>query len=156
MRILYVEDDSVLANLVKTFLSRDEVLVTGKLSEAISYLNHESFDFLIADLHLEDSDANTTLTLLDDFDVPKIIVTVDDDERLMETALLMDHPPEDYILKGDHPGIHLIRKIKFNVDKVRNEHEKSRGGMLSYFDSETLAHIKHSLTESLQHKQLIM
>lgn len=155
MKILHIEDDVILTNLVKTFLSHDEVLTVIKLSDAIELLNKETFDFLIVDLHLEDSLPNQTLTLLDDYDIPKIIVTVDDDEQLMESALLLDYPPMDYVLKQDYPGIHLIRKIKFNVDKVRREHEKSSVEPYSFFDKHTFEQIKLSICEPINHKHLM-
>jgi DNA-binding response OmpR family regulator len=155
MRILHIEDDTILANLVKEFLPRDNVTIVTKLSDAINLLDKEHFDMMIADLHLDDSNADVTLSLLDDYDIPKVIVTVEDDEKVMEKALLLDHPPEDYILKQEHPGIHLIRKIKFNIEKLRHEQQKNTTVQSSFFTDKDFAQICDSISEPLKYKHLI-
>jgi response regulator of citrate/malate metabolism len=155
MKILYIEDEFYITELVKTYIINDEVVIARKLREAIELLNNKSFDFLIVDLYLEDSDPNETLSLLDNYNIPKIIVTGDDDEKLIERALLLNNPPVDYVLKQDYPGIHLIRKILFNIEKIRKENNKILKEKFLSFDGDTFNQIQFHISKSLPCGQLI-
>ncbi len=150
MKILCLEDELNTAIAIKTFLAPDEVIIKTTLKEAIEALHKNAFSFAIIDLNLPDSEGIATLKALDEFDIPKMVITADVNEDISSAATFLAHAPIDYVLKLDYPGVHLLKKIRFNVERT-----KKNSSFFSTITFETFEEIKHAIAAPIHHKHLV-
>ncbi len=110
-KILVVEDETKIADIVKAYLEKENFRVTAVETgqEAISILK-DGFDLIILDLMLPDMDGEDICsTIRNDSDVPIIMLTAksDEEDRIKGLGLGAD----DYVVKPFSPR-ELIARVK--------------------------------------------
>jgi len=121
-RILVVEDESKIAEIVKAYLEKDafEVTVAHTGEKAVSLLK-EGFDLIILDLMLPDMDGEDICeTIRKDSDLPIIMLTAksDEDDRIAGLGLGAD----DYVVKPFSPR-ELVARVKALLRRVKGTKE---------------------------------
>jgi two-component system, response regulator PdtaR len=101
-KILIVEDDEVISNLIKWRLVEMGYRICGQAAtgaEAISLTNETNPDAILMDLSLKgDMDGiETSKTIKKHFNIPIIILTAHSEEKILEKITPIK--PADYILK---------------------------------------------------------
>lgn len=101
MYILLVEDDAVIADAIRTFLSGEGMAVehVASISHAKSILNKSNFDLCILDLNLPDGNGITWLTWLrkNQYSLPVLILTASNSIDDKVTGL--KNGADDYLVK---------------------------------------------------------
>jgi len=124
-RILHIEDDPLQIQLVRTFLYRKNVEdsfiyeTCTSLEEAKLRLDLESFDIILLDLALPDSEGITSITAVRAFcsNTPIVVLTATED---IKTAKASIHAgASSYVLKSDISALPLI--LILTVEKWRME-----------------------------------
>lgn len=142
-KILVVEDEKKIADIVKSYLQREgfavEVAPTGQ--RALSLLKN-GFDLVILDLMLPDMDGESICSSLREIsDVPLIMLTAKsaEDDRIRGLGLGAD----DYVVKPFSPR-ELVARVKAHLRRLRKEEKKvlSFNGGLLRIDTSTLAVLK--------------
>ena len=121
-RILVVEDESKIAEIVKAYLEKDsfEVTVAHTGEKAVSLLK-EGFDLIILDLMLPDMDGEDICeTIRKDSDLPIIMLTAksDEDDRIAGLGLGAD----DYVVKPFSPR-ELVARVKALLRRAKGTKE---------------------------------
>jgi len=121
-RILVVEDESKIAEIVKAYLEKDsfEVTVAHTGGKAVSLLK-EGFDLIILDLMLPDMDGEDICeTIRKDSDLPIIMLTAksDEDDRIAGLGLGAD----DYVVKPFSPR-ELVARVKALLRRAKGTKE---------------------------------
>lgn len=121
-RILVVEDESKIAEIVKAYLEKDafEVTIANTGGKAVSLLK-EGFDLIILDLMLPDMDGEDICeTIRKDSDIPIIMLTAksDEDDRIAGLGLGAD----DYVVKPFSPR-ELVARVKALLRRVKGTKE---------------------------------
>ncbi|MGE5547606.1 MAG: response regulator [Solirubrobacterales bacterium] len=126
IRLLLIEDDPADARLVELMLRRlpdrrFEVVIAGRLGEALKRLSEDSFAVVLADLSLPDSAGLATLTAVSEAAprLPVVVLTGNDDDTLALEAL--KHGAQDYVVKGQGDGIMLSRVIRYAIERKSAE-----------------------------------
>ncbi len=121
-RLLLVEDNFGDARLAQEMLSESpefEVHVTcvGRLNQAIEALTNQSFDVVLLDLSLPDSNKLEGLQRLQPLskEAPIIVLTGLNDKAQALEAL--KHGAQDYLLKGTMNSDALIRVIQYSIER---------------------------------------
>ncbi len=117
-RILVVEDENKIAELVSAYLEKERFTVTVAETgqRAISVLK-DGFDLVILDLMLPDMDGEDICrTIREDSDVPIIMLTAksDEEDRIKGLGIGAD----DYIVKPFSPR-ELVARVKALLRRVR-------------------------------------
>lgn len=117
-RILVVEDEKKIAELVSAYLEKERFTVTVAETgqRAISVLK-DGFDLVILDLMLPDMDGEDICrTIREDSDVPIIMLTAksDEEDRIKGLGIGAD----DYIVKPFSPR-ELVARVKALLRRVR-------------------------------------
>ncbi len=134
-RILVVEDESKIAEIVKAYLEKDafEVTIAHTGERAVSLLK-EGFDLIILDLMLPDMDGEDICeTIRRDSDLPIIMLTAksDEDDRVAGLGLGAD----DYVVKPFSPR-ELVARVKALLRRAKGTKEiKSFNNMDLVIDS---------------------
>jgi pilus assembly protein CpaE len=130
LNVLLVEDNALSAHLTKTMLGRAdncgfEVRIAESLMGALDHLGAHTFDVILLDLTLPDSEGLGTLTTIRVHapQVPVLVLTASDDEALASAAL--DHGAQDYIIKGTFDGNSLGRSLLYAVKRHRQAMENT-------------------------------
>lgn len=131
LRVLVVEDNPAYLDLIREYMSdsgfnRFQIDSVSRLSEAIARLGGESFDLLLIDLILPDSQGLETFLNLRKAapGTPSIILTGYDDE---ETAIAaVRNGAQDYLIKGEIIGNTLARAAQYALERKRMEVELSQ------------------------------
>lgn len=120
--LLVVEDDPDDFYLVKEILGRDShnaytLRQANSLEQAREVIAEETFDLILLDLGLQDSEGLSTLkSLLEtDTSIPVIVMTGIDDERLGEEAIKLG--AEDYVPKNIVSTTLLGRSIAYSIER---------------------------------------
>ena len=121
-RILVVEDESKIAEIVKAYLEKDsfEVTFAHTGEKAVSLLK-EGFDLIILDLMLPDMDGEDICeTIRKDSDLPIIMLTAksDEDDRIAGLGLGAD----DYVVKPFSPR-ELVARVKALLRRAKGTKE---------------------------------
>ena len=121
-RILVVEDETKIAEIVKAYLEKDsfEVTVAHTGGKAVSLLK-EGFDLIILDLMLPDMDGEDICeTIRKDSDLPIIMLTAksDEDDRIAGLGLGAD----DYVVKPFSPR-ELVARVKALLRRAKGTKE---------------------------------
>lgn len=122
IRLLLVEDNPDDVDLVREFAALgDEYLFAisdaGRLSEAVDILSQDSFDLVLCDLGLPDSQGLETFIKLHTMvpDVPIIVLTGMSDRELAMTAVRSG--AQDYIMKGEIRGPLLGKAVQYAIER---------------------------------------
>ncbi|BAZ11938.1 multi-sensor hybrid histidine kinase [Calothrix sp. NIES-4071] len=126
LKVLLVEDNPGDVLLLEEFLldvpaAKVNLIPVERLWDALNYLGKESFDAILLDLSLPDSQG------LETFDkihacfpaIPIIVLTGLDDETIATTAV--QHGAQDYLLKGQVSGNLLVRSMRYAIERQRAE-----------------------------------
>ncbi|MDY6875830.1 MAG: response regulator [Chloroflexota bacterium] len=123
-RVLIVEDDPGNAQLVKLVLSASphfafEVKVVERLSAAIECLRGDSFDVILLDLGLPDSQGLDTISKVqaENQETPIVVLTGFDDEEMGVRA--MQEGAQDYLVKGEYTCQLLTRSVRYAVERKK-------------------------------------
>jgi DNA-binding response OmpR family regulator len=126
-RILIVEDEEKISNIVKSYLDREgftvSVVSTGQ--KAMEMM-HRGYDLVILDLLLPDMDGESVCTEIRRFsDIPIVMLTAksSEDERVRGLGLGAD----DYVVKPFSPR-ELVARVKAHLRRV----QKKDGQVLSF------------------------
>jgi PAS domain S-box-containing protein len=131
MKVLLVEDNLVDARMVRELLKNSrsvtfELQHVTRLDAALDCLRRETFDVVLLDLGLPDSQATQTLALtkMAHSGLTILVLTVLHDESIALEALRSG--VQDYLVKGQFNGELLIRAILYAVERKRAEEEGRR------------------------------
>lgn len=126
MKILLVEDDADYAALMQTILHYSDVLTlevtwAGSLKEAIALLSQQSFNAMLLDLSLPDSNGADTFHRAREAapHLPIILLTSNDDEEIGLEAVR--YGIQDYLIKGRADGHQVIRAIRYAIERKQME-----------------------------------
>ncbi|MFQ6013455.1 MAG: response regulator [Thermoplasmata archaeon] len=126
IRILLVEDnpgDVLLLHLAVQQTGAAEVKLerVPRLGEAIKRAERSSFDVILLDLSLPDSQGLDTVTRAVEQvpDIPIIILTANDDDELGFQAVRRG--AQDFLIKGQVDEIQLLRSIRFAIERHRRK-----------------------------------
>ncbi|GAB1540452.1 hypothetical protein NUACC21_31210 [Scytonema sp. NUACC21] len=126
MKVLLVEDNPGDVRLLQEFLwevPAVEFLLqqAQKLDEALKYLEEESFDVILLDLLLPDSEGLETFVKIHRQApaIPVIVLTGFDDETVALNA--MQQGAQDYLVKGQVNGDLLFRSMRYAIERQRTE-----------------------------------
>ncbi len=126
IHILLIEDNETDAILVQSDLQYamgDQVTVTHveRLSSALELIHKESFDLILSDLTLPDSDGITTINELRKHaaSIPIAVLSFRDDEKLAIKAIKAG--AQDYLVKGSLTEGVLARVIRYSIERQRIE-----------------------------------
>lgn len=104
MRILLIEDDDGFGILFKRFLApySSEILQVKTITEAWHLANERTFDVLIVDLRLQDSDREKTLGMLPEFRrlQPDAAIIVCSGDITMTTEIALESGADLYLPKS--------------------------------------------------------
>lgn len=126
IKVLLVEDNPGDVLLLQEFLkdvtaAMVELVPVEQLDEALSYLAHESFDVMLLDLSLPDSQGLETFIRAHNQakSTPIIVLTGIADETLALKA--MQEGAQDYLVKGQVTGDLLVRSMRYAIERQRIE-----------------------------------
>jgi PAS domain S-box-containing protein len=126
MKSLLVEDNPADARLIREMLKDSpagtfQVEEVGRLDSALERLRQGTFDVVLLDFALPDSQGMQTLTRTQQAsrDVPIVVLTGLDDERLALEAVRAG--AQDYLVKGRFESQLLVRTIRYAVQRKRAE-----------------------------------
>jgi DNA-binding response OmpR family regulator len=119
-KILIIEDDKEIADLLKLYLDREGYESTHCTSgeSGIEMIEHQSFDLLILDLNLPQMDGFQTLAQIRrTHNLPIIIVSArnEDGDKLMAFG----EGTDDYVTKPFSPGV-LVARIRAHVRRSKH------------------------------------
>jgi DNA-binding response OmpR family regulator len=123
-KILVVEDEEKISDLVKAYLEKEgfSVKVANTGQNAISSVK-EGFDLIILDLMLPDMDGEDICeTIREDSDIPIIMLTAKSEEEDRVKGLGIG--ADDYVVKPFSPR-ELVARVKALLRRVQGKKEKS-------------------------------
>jgi DNA-binding response OmpR family regulator len=121
-KILLVEDEEKISEIVKAYLEKDgyEVTTADTGQQALSILKEE-FDLIILDLMLPDMEGEDICqTIREDFDIPIIMLTAKsgEEDRIKGLGIGAD----DYVVKPFSPR-ELVARVKAHLRRVKGSKE---------------------------------
>lgn len=121
IHVLLVEDSATDADLFRKMFLRSgkkgDLIQVERLSQAIATCNQQSFNVVLLDLNLPDSEGLDTVA---EFraavpDIPVVVLTMMDDEELALQA--MTRGAQDYLVK-DQITVHLLlRSLRYAIER---------------------------------------
>ncbi|MDZ7970098.1 MAG: response regulator [Nostoc sp. DedSLP03] len=124
IKVLLVEDNPgdvlLLQELFKEVTTvAVELMPVERLSEAVNYLTNETFDVILLDLSLPDSQGLQTFVIAHNQAkaTPIIVLTGINDETLATSA--MQQGAQDYLVKGQVTGDLLVRSMRYAIERQR-------------------------------------
>jgi PAS domain S-box-containing protein len=125
MRILLVDDDPMLADLIQKFLEREEEIeieATRSGSEALEKISHEKFDAIVLDYELPGMNGIDLLRMIKrrGDDIPAIIFTGKSREEVAIRAL--NYGAEYYLQKKGDPRLNFL-ELFYMVREAVRRHE---------------------------------
>ncbi|MEJ7595930.1 MAG: response regulator [Planctomycetaceae bacterium] len=128
MNILLVEDNPVDKMFVTQSLQQVDgfdyqLTCTGSLSEALEKLDASTFDVVLLDLWLPDSEGLETChrVVAANRDIPVVVMTGIDDRTLAKEAIRAG--AQDYLVKGAYPGSAVARVLQYAIDRHQFQRE---------------------------------
>jgi phosphoserine phosphatase RsbU/P len=155
IRILLVEDDPGDARLLREMLAdagtmRSELVWSTQLGEALQRLSAESFDVILLDLSLADSQGWGTFDKMHGHTthVPIVVLTGLDDEAVAVRA--MGEAAQDFLVKGHVDGQLLARAIRYAIERqqLATALIQTRQQQLEMKD-QLLSHVSHEFRTPL-------
>jgi signal transduction histidine kinase len=130
LNILLIEDNPGDQRLIREMLTgakqtKFDVEVAGRLSEGMRYLADSSFDAILLDLSLPDSQGLDTFVALRAAvrETPIVVLSGFDDETTAVHSVQAG--AQDYLIKGQVDGQLLIRSLRYAVERGRLERERA-------------------------------
>ncbi|WP_445632055.1 response regulator [Nostoc sp. DSM 114167] len=124
IKVLLVEDNPgdvlLLQELFKEVIAVVvELMPVERLYEAVNYLTNETFDVILLDLSLPDSQGLQTFVIAHNQAkaTPIIVLTGINDETLATSA--MQQGAQDYLVKGQVTGDLLVRSMRYAIERQR-------------------------------------
>ena len=128
IRILLVEDNPLDVRLLREALrgfngNQPSVTSVARLDEALASLAQESFDVVLLDLSLPDSEGFDTLVRVraQAPALPIVVLTGYDDDHFAMRA--MQEGAQDYLVKGQMDGSLILRSVRYAVERARTTAE---------------------------------
>lgn len=129
--VLLVEDNPGDADYIKLQLAKAsetafDVKVAGWLQTALTMLANDSFDVVLLDLSLNDSQGIDTVVRVREADsrIPIIVMTGSDDLQMAITCVNYD--AQDYLIKNEVQAKHLERSILQAIARARKSRNSKR------------------------------
>ncbi len=126
MHMLLVEDNPAEARFLQellkgTLFGRFDLVHTQRLWDAIAYLNKESFDLILLDLTLPDSQGIESLDSLIEQapSLPIVVLTNTNDEELAVEAVR--HGAQDYLVKRNINQDLLVRSLRYAIQRKQSQ-----------------------------------
>jgi two-component system, cell cycle sensor histidine kinase and response regulator CckA len=126
LRVLLVEDNPGDVHLLRELLwdvtgEQFQLIPVERLEEALKSIETESFDVMLLDLSLPDSQGlETFITARRQIpNIPIIVLTGTNDETLALRA--MQEGAQDYLVKGQVSGDLLVRSMRYAIERQRSE-----------------------------------
>ncbi|MDO9471065.1 MAG: response regulator [Nitrosomonas sp.] len=126
IHILLIEDNETDAILVQSDLQQAmgeqiSVVHTERLDSALKLIQQQSFDLILSDLTLPDSDGVATINRLRESaaSIPIAVLSFRDDEKLAIKAIKAG--AQDYLVKGSLSEGVLARVIRYSIERKRIE-----------------------------------
>jgi len=123
-RVLLIEDHRQYAAMLRTILSQTNaaqfsLTCTEDLHTSLEALKSDSFDIILLDLSLPDSQGYNTFCEVHNQapHIPIVVITASDDKALALQAVR--EGAQDYIVKGDMDARQFIRSIQYAVERHR-------------------------------------
>lgn len=141
-RILVVEDDAIDRRAMQRLLSGsslplEEVIFVDCLGKALAALAQGTFDLLLLDLNLPDSNGLDTLVAMERShpDVAKVVVTGEEGEGLGLEAVAGG--AQDYLVKGRFNVDAITRVVRYSVERKKLDEalRHSRGKLNAMLES---------------------
>ncbi len=130
MKLLLIEDNPADVRLMQELLKESsrgsfQCRQAGRLDSALESLRRETFDLVLLDLGLPDSQGMNTLSAAQQAtDLPLVVMTGLDDERFALEAVRAG--AQDYLVKGHFDTELLVRTIRYAVERKRAQQEVRR------------------------------
>ncbi len=121
IKTLLIEDDQSSADLISEFLRqnhcRASVCHVGSIKESVDCLKNETFDVILLDLTLPDSEGMNTLDSITRVNtvLPIVILTGLNDESL--AVEMIKKGAQDYLVKGQFNSSLLMRVIQYAIER---------------------------------------
>ena len=139
IKVLLIEDNPGDARLIREILAEARGTVFNlecmdRLSTARDCLDRESFDLVLLDLSLPDSQGYDTFAKVHTHvpHMPVVVLSGLDDETLAVKAV--QEGAQDYLVKGQVDSNVLVRSIRYAIERKRAEETIRK---LAYYDSLT-------------------
>jgi len=122
-KILIVEDEKKISDIVGSYLERDgfKVTIANTGQDALQQIKN-NFDLIILDLMLPDIDGETICSSIREFsDVPIIMLTAksSEDDRIKGLGIGAD----DYVIKPFSPR-ELVARVKAHLRRTKKNEKK--------------------------------
>jgi len=128
LRLLVVEDDPVDRTMLNRLLKRSSLAVAeincvDRVARALECVGQSSFDVILLDLGLPDSEGMDAVMQLqaEAPDIPIIVLTGLDDEEAATRAV--QKGVQDFLVKGQVDGNLLVRSIRYALERKKAERE---------------------------------
>lgn len=126
IKVLLIEDNPGDARLLQELLvevrsTRFELIQVERLSQGLQQLQDQSFDVILLDLSLPDTQGLQTFVNLynRDCNTPIVVITGLNDETLASKAV--QGGAQDYLVKDQIIGDGLVRSIRYAIERKRAE-----------------------------------
>lgn len=138
-RILLIEDNEGDARLLTELLTfsspgRYELVQVGTLKEALALLTNHSFNVVLTDLNLPDTDGVNTVKHIQNHNqfIPIVVLSGENSEELALEVVQIG--AQDYLVKGQGDGHLISRAIDYSIERKRIEQKLT---YLANYDSLT-------------------
>jgi DNA-binding response OmpR family regulator len=112
LHILHVDDEPMVLDMVRAALVGEMTVDRAtSLAQAREQLAVQSYDLLLVDLRLGDSDGVGTVTALRPYNIPIVVLSVLDKPEVLAAAA--EAGAEDYILKAGATPLRLLNRLRF-------------------------------------------
>lgn len=148
--VLLLEDDAGDALLLTEELEDDrrdifKITHTTSLSETIAALDENNYDIILSDLSVPDSHGTETFeTLLKEAELPVIVLTGDENDKVSEKA--MELGVQDFIVKNKLERYDVPSAIKYAIQRHKINQSINQSNKLK---SEFLANMSHEIRTPL-------
>jgi PAS domain S-box-containing protein len=127
LKILLVEDSLDQAELIEQFLLNNNLALqfsitrTERISTAQQILKQESFDAILLDLELPDSQGINTVTQLKkySFNTPIVVLTAQSDQKIAIQSIQLG--AQDYLVKIQITSEILIRSLRYAIERQQSQ-----------------------------------
>ena len=164
VKILLVEDNPDDAGLFRFALEEAdtdafELTCVDRLHTALEYLQTTTVNVVLLDLSLPDSSGLDTFSKLQAqaAHLPIVILSGLDDEQLADQAVRKG--AQDYIVKGDLEGRHLVRALRYAIERKRAENaiqEAERAHVVAQTAAAAAHEINQPLTAIIGNSELLL
>jgi len=131
LRLLLVEDEIISCKLFQEMLKKSElqnvdVIVANTMADALTNINTNTFDIIILDLNLPDSNGFDTLhKVMKECPHTAVIINsaIDDNEFCLS---IIEEGAQDYLVKGKFDVRALSKSILYSIERKKTEEETKK------------------------------